>query len=38
MRASLIRHVKGVDELGYVIEVKMWKIAVPTADRPHRHR
>jgi len=34
MKASLIRHVKGVDELGNIIEVKMWEIVAPTADRP----
>jgi len=26
---------KGVDELGNIIEVKMWEIAPPTADKPY---
>jgi hypothetical protein len=38
MKASLIRHVKGVDELGNLIEVKMWDIAAPTADRPWSYK
>ena len=38
MKASLIRHVKGVDELGNIIEVKMWEIAAPTADRPSGYK
>ena len=35
MKASLIRHVNGVDELGNIIEVKMWEIVPPTADKPY---
>jgi hypothetical protein len=38
MKASLIRHVKGVDELGNIIEVKMWKIAERTADKPYGYK
>ena len=38
MKASLIRHVKGVDELGNIIEVKMWEIAQPTADKPYGYK
>lgn len=38
MKASLIRHVKGVDELGNVIEVKMWEIAAPTAGKPRSYK
>jgi len=38
MKASLIRHVKGVDELGNIIEVKMWEIASSTADRPWSYK
>ena len=38
MKASLIRHVKGVDELGNIIEVKMWEIAPPTADKPYGYK
>jgi len=38
MKASLIRHVKGVDELGNIIEVKMWKVAAPTGDKPHGYK
>ena len=38
MKASLIRHVKGVDELGNIIEVKMWEIAAPRADRQYGYK
>lgn len=38
MKASLIRHVKGVDELGNIIEVKMWEMATPTADKPYGYK
>jgi hypothetical protein len=38
MKASLIRHVKGIDELGNIIEVKMWEIAAPAADRPSGYK
>jgi len=37
MKASLIRHVKVIDELGN-IEIKMWKIPEPTKDRPHGYK
>jgi hypothetical protein len=38
MKASLIRHVKGVDELGNIIEVKMWQIAAPTGCKPSGYK
>lgn len=38
MKASLIRHVKGVDELGNIIEVKMWEIVAPTTDKPYAYK
>jgi hypothetical protein len=38
MKASLIRHVKGVDELGNIIEVKMWEIAALTADKVYSYK
>lgn len=38
MKARLIRHVKGVDELGNIIEVKMWEMAAPTADKPYGYK
>jgi predicted transcriptional regulator len=38
MKAQLVRHVKVVDELGNIVEVKMWKLADPTADRPHGYK
>jgi hypothetical protein len=38
MKASLIRHVKGVDELGNIIEVKMWEMVAPTADKPYGYK
>jgi hypothetical protein len=38
MKASLIRHVKGVDELGNIIEVKMWEMIAPAADKPYGYK
>ena len=38
MKASLIRHVKGVDELGNIFKVKMWKIAERMADKPYGYK
>ena len=38
MRAQLVRHVKGVDELGNIIEVKMWQLSKPAKDKPHGYK
>ena len=38
MKASLISHVKGVDELDNIIEVKMWEMVAPTADKPYGYK
>ena len=38
MKASLISHVKGVDELDNIIEVKMWEMAATTADKPYGYK
>jgi len=38
MKAQLIRHVKGVDELGNTIEVKMWQLSRPGKDKPHGYK
>jgi hypothetical protein len=35
MQAQLIRHIKAVDELGNIIEIKMWKLPEPMEDKPH---
>ena len=36
--AHLIRHVKAVDELGNIIEVKMWRLLKPATDKPHGYK
>lgn len=38
MRARLVRHIKAVDELGNIIEVKMWQLPKPTQDKPHGYK
>ena len=37
-RARLIRHVKVIDELGNIVEAKMWRLANPTRDKPHGYK
>lgn len=37
-RARLIRHVKVIDELGNIVEAKMWRLASPTRDKPHGYK
>ncbi|MHB8845492.1 MAG: toxin-antitoxin system TumE family protein [Nitrospirota bacterium] len=36
--AHLVRHVKAVDELGNIIEVKMWRLLNPSKDKPHGYK
>ena len=36
--AHLVRHVKAVDELGNIIEVKMWRLFKPSKDKPHGYK
>ena len=38
MQAQLIRHAKAVDELGNIVETKMWKLPEPAADKPHGYK
>jgi len=38
MKAQLIRHEQVIDELGNVIEVKMWRLPASTDDRPHGYK
>ena len=38
MDARLITHEKVVDELGNVIEIKMWKLPEPSGDKPHGYK
>jgi hypothetical protein len=38
MQAQLIRHIKAVDDLGNIIEIKMWKLPEPVADKPHGYK
>lgn len=35
MKARLIRHVKVVDELNNIIEIRMWELPNKTKDKPH---
>jgi hypothetical protein len=36
--ARLIRHDKVVDELGNIVEVKMWSLLRPSKDKPHGYK
>jgi hypothetical protein len=36
--ARLVRHVKAVDELGNIVEVKMWRLSKPSRDKPHGYK
>jgi len=38
MKAQLIIYKKGVDELNNIIEVKLWQLPKPTADKPHGYK
>jgi hypothetical protein len=38
MRATLIHHTKVTDERGNTLEIKIWKLAKPTGDKPHGYR
>ncbi len=35
MGARLIRHDKVIDELGNIVEVKLWELPEKTIDKPH---
>jgi hypothetical protein len=36
--AHLVRHEKAVDELGNIVEVKMWRLLKPSKDKPHGYK
>jgi predicted transcriptional regulator len=38
MKALLVRHVKVIDELGNIVEIKIWKLPKPTTDKPHGYK
>lgn len=38
MQAQLIRHIKAVDDLGNIVEMKMWKLPEPAKDKPHGYK
>ncbi len=38
MGAVLIRHVKVLDELGNIVEVRIWDLPEATKDRPHGYK
>jgi Family of unknown function (DUF6516) len=35
MSAELIRHNKIIDEMGNIIEIKLWQLSNPPPDKPH---
>lgn len=38
MKAELVDHTKVVDEAGNTIEMTLWKLSKPTADKPHGYK
>ncbi|MEK6672503.1 MAG: DUF6516 family protein [Nitrospirota bacterium] len=38
MKAQLIAYRKVIDELGNIIEIKVWQLPKPPADKPHGYR
>jgi hypothetical protein len=38
MKAQIVKHIKVVDELGNIVEVKMWKLPRPAEDNPHGYK
>ena len=38
MAAQLVYHTKVTDESGNTLEIKIWKLPRPTADKPHGYR
>ena len=38
MRAQLVTHDKVTDERGNTLEIKIWKLARPSRDKPHAYR
>ncbi|MBI4823098.1 MAG: hypothetical protein HY805_02560 [Nitrospirae bacterium] len=38
MKTELVRHEKVIDELGNIIEIKMWRLPGPTKDKPHGYK
>jgi len=36
--AHLVRHEKAIDELGNIVEVKMWRLLKPSKDKPHGYK
>jgi len=38
MKANLVKHVRIVDELGNIIEIKIWQLPKPAKDKPHGYK
>ncbi len=38
MNAKLVRHEKIIDELGNIVEIKMWDLPKPTKDKPYGYK
>jgi len=34
VEALLVRHIKAIDELENIIEIKIWQLPKPTKDKP----
>jgi len=38
MNARLVRHEKIIDELGNIVEIKMWDLPKPAKDKPYGYK
>ena len=38
MKAISLRHEKIIDELGNVVEIRMWQLPEPSKDKPHGYK
>jgi hypothetical protein len=38
MRAQLVEYIKAIDEIGNIIEIKIWQLSEPTEDKPHGYK
>lgn len=38
MKAELIEHSKVIDETGNIVEINLWKLPKPSADKPHGYK
>jgi len=38
MRAQLVEYIKAIDEIGSIIEIKIWQLSEPSKDKPHGYK